>query len=127
MNVNVNDEITWRCDTGPGPKHRVAIVFTKTTPFVDNYGAVYAFQWSEKDDANGGFGGGKALTQGTHEYCVAVFDDAKHRTFADDPKIIVGGSGDVKAEIREAKNELKAVMEKIESVENLLSKAVDQL
>jgi len=129
MHVNNVDEIKWRVTSAlPNPKHQIAILFINTTPFVDNSGhPTRAFQWSEKDDATGGFGGGTAKTKGTHEYSVAVFDGVTQKLYLDDPKIIVGGTLDAKAEVVEAESELNEVKEKLESVENLLRQAIEKL
>jgi hypothetical protein len=52
--------------------------------------------------------------------------DLREPIYSDDPKIIVGGAS-VKAEIIEAESELQAVKEKIESIDALLNKAIEQL
>jgi hypothetical protein len=118
LTVNNGDEIKWQAQTtGSTPKHRAHIHFTTTTPF-----AVQDFRWSE-----GGYGGGTTKNTGTHYYCVGVFDKVKQEVYADDPKIIVGGTLDAKAEIVAAESELREVKEKIGSVENLLRKAVETL
>jgi hypothetical protein len=118
LTVNAGDEVKWQANTtGPKPRHRAGIRFTTTTPF-----AVKEFKWSEnKSD------GGNTQNAGTHPYCVGVFDKVKQEVYFDDPKIIVGGGVTVKAEIVEAKSELNEVKEKIESIEMLLSKAIEQL
>ena len=118
LTVNKGDEVKWQAKTaGPNAKHRAHIHFTTTTAF-----AVQDFKWSE-----GGFGGGTTQNSGTHYYCVGVFDKVKQEVYADDPKIIVGGTFDAKAEIVEAESELREVKEKIGSIENLLRTAVEKL
>jgi hypothetical protein len=118
LTVNNGDEVKWQAKTaGPNAKHRADIRFTTTTPF-----AVREFKWSEN-----GFGGGVTQNVGTHYYCVGVFDKVKQEVYADDPKIIVGGTLDAKKEVVEAESELKEVKEKIESVESLLRKAIEKL
>src|SRR6266481_5615502 len=76
MHVHTVDEIKWQVKSaGPNPQHKAAILFIATTPFADPTGhPTHTFQWSEQDDATGGFGGGQAQLHGSHEYCVAVFD-----------------------------------------------------
>jgi hypothetical protein len=118
LTVNKGDEVKWQAKTaGPNAKHRGHIRFTTTTPF-----AVKEFRWSEN-----GFGGGYTKNAGTHYYCVGVFDKLKQEVYADDPKIIVGGTFDAKAEVEEAESEVREVKEKIESIENLLKKAIEKL
>jgi hypothetical protein len=118
LRVNNGDEVKWQAKTaGPNAKHRADIRFTTTTPF-----AVKEFKWSEN-----GFGGGITQNAGTHYYCVGVFDKVKQEVYADDPKIIVGGTSDARAKVVEAETELREVKEKIGSIENLLRKAVETL
>jgi hypothetical protein len=117
LTVNLGDEVKWRATTtGPNPRHRAGIRFTSTSPF-----SVIEFKWSENQS-----GGGNTQYAGTYYYCVGVFDHQSHEIYADDPKIIVGGAT-AKAEVTEAESELKEVKERIESIEALLSKAIEQL
>ena len=117
LTVYLGDEVKWKANTGLNPKHRAKIRFTTTTPF-----AINEFKWSEN-----GFGGGVTQNAGAHYYCVAVFDKVKQEVYADDPKIIVGGSVAAKADVVEAESELREVKEKIGSIENLLKKAEEKL
>ena len=117
LTVMPGDEVKWTAAT-PGPnKHRASVRFTTTTPFT-----VKDFKWSENQTGGGNAQGGPA----SHYYVVAVFDERTQEVYSDDPKIIVGGAS-VKAEIIEAESELQAVKEKIESIDALLNKAIEQL
>ncbi len=117
LTVNPGDEVKWKAIT-PGPnRHRASVRFTTTTPFT-----VKEFKWSENQTGGGNTQGGPA----SHYYLVAVFDKDTQEVYSDDPKIIVGGAF-VKAEIIEAESELQAVKEKIESIDALLNKAIEQL
>jgi len=117
LTVNKGDEVKWKADTGPRGKYRATVRFTTTSPF-----SVSEFKWSENHHE-----GGNTLTAGTYYYCVGVFDKVKGEIYADDPKIIVGGTFDAKAEVEEAQRELKEVKEKIGSIEGVLSQAIDKL
>jgi hypothetical protein len=131
MCVTDVDEIKWKViSAGPSPRHLVAIQFLITTPFVGAHGhPVSSFQWSEKDDATAvGFGGGLAQTIGTHEYCVAVYDEVAHKLYLDDPKIIVGtGHLDVKRKVIEAERGVREAREKLESIENILTNVIQKM
>jgi hypothetical protein len=132
MTVNDVDEIKWQVTSaGPNPQHYVAIRFIATTPFVDPTNTskpLPEFEWTEKDDATGGAGGGNTVTPGTHEYCVAVFDGVQKRLYISDPKIIVGtGNDTARAEVMAARGELREVQEKIETIESVLRKASEKL
>ena len=117
LTVNNGDEVKWQAITvGPNAKYRAHIRFPTTTPF-----AVQEFKWSEN-----GFGGGTTQNVGTHYYCVGIFDKVKQEIYADDPRIIVGGTG-ATAEVAQAKRELTEVQEKIGSVEDILKKAIEKL
>ena len=118
LTVNQGNEVKWQArTTPPNPKHRAKVRFTTTTPFT-----VQEFKWSENQSA-----GAKTQSTGSFYYCVAVFDKATQEVYADDPKIIVGGTYDAKTEVVEAESELREVKEKIGSIENLLRKAVEKL
>jgi hypothetical protein len=118
LTVNKGDEVKWQAKTAsPHPQYRASIRFTTTSPF-----SVPEFKWSENQ-----FGGGNTLTAGTYYYCVGVFDKVKHEIYADDPKIIVGGTFDARAKVEEAERELGEVKEKIGSIESILLKAIDEL
>jgi len=58
---------------------------------------------------------------------LAIFDKVKQEAYADDPKIIVGGTFNAKEEVEEAETELREVKEKIESIENMLKEAAKKL
>lgn len=110
------DEVKWEADTGPQGKHRAKVRFTTSSPF-----SVPEFKWSENHNA-----GGTTLRVGTYYYCVGVFDKVNGEVYADDPKIIVGGTFDAKAEVEEARRELKEVQEKIGSIGGVLTKAIER-
>jgi plastocyanin len=128
LEVNRGDEVKWLVKTS-GPKHRGAALFIKTTPFIDAHGnPVRPFHWSDTDETSTGYSAGLAQNKGTHEYCVAVFDENTGQLYLDDPKIIVGGAAlDARAEIIEAEGELKDVREKILSIEKKLGNATQKL
>ena len=119
LTVNMGDEVKWQADTGPHGKHRANVRFTKTSPFSKS-----EFKWSENQT-----GGGRITTliTDTYYYCVGVFDVNRQEIYADDPRIIVGGTFDAKAEIEEARRELREVKEKITSIDGVLSQAIDKL
>jgi hypothetical protein len=116
LTVHKGDEVKWEADTpGPNAKHRGHVSF-KTTPF-----ARYDFRWSEN-----GYDGGNTQSAGTYYYSVAIFDYVKQEVYADDPKIIVGGSLDAMEEFKEAESELREVREKIGSIEGILKDAIEK-
>ncbi len=115
LTVNKGDEVKWEADTlGPNPKHRGHVHF-KSSPF-----AGQDFRWSEN-----GSDGGNTLSVGKYYYCVAIFDKVKQEVYADDPKIIVGGTA--AEEVEKARTELSEVKEEIESIESMLKEAIQKL
>ena len=137
--VKGGDTVNWKATT-TGPKHHLAILFVKETPFSLNKQPVYAFHGSEIDEAGAGIGGSiDANASGTYEYYVAVFDSATNLTYTDDPKIMVGsGNLTVDAELKELillHSELEDVAarsdptlrKKIESIDEKLEKLIDKL
>jgi hypothetical protein len=125
LKVRPGDSVTWTVTTTSAHPYRATVLFPNNTPFWDaHYNIpVYAFE-----GASMAIGGTTGSTSGRYEYCVAVFDDNTHQTYADDPKIIVGsGQQDAKAEIVDAEGELREVRNKIESIEKQLQKAIQEL
>jgi hypothetical protein len=113
LNVNNGDEVKWQAKTsGTHPRYRAGIHFTPSSPFT-----VSDIKWSENAP-----GGGVTKNPGTFYYCVGVFDHLNHEIYADDPKIIVGGT----PALQEAEVELSEVKEKIDSIQRLLKKASKQ-
>jgi hypothetical protein len=110
LTVNNGDEVKWQAKTsGTHPRYRAGIHFTPNSPF-----AVSDIRWSENAP-----GGGVTQNTGTFYYCVGVFDHLNHEIYADDPKIIVGGT----PALQQAEVELSEVKEKIDSIQRLLKKA----
>jgi hypothetical protein len=113
LTVNQYDEVKWQAKTsGTHPKYHAGIHFTPTSPF-----ASPDVKWSESAP-----GGGATQTQGNFYYCVGVFDHLNHEIYADDPKIIVGGS----TPLQQAEVELGEVKEKIDSIQRLLKKSTEK-
>ncbi|MGA2745934.1 MAG: hypothetical protein ABSE44_14655 [Candidatus Sulfotelmatobacter sp.] len=112
LTVNNGDEVKWQAKTsGTHPKYHAGIHFTPNSPF-----AVSDIKWSENAP-----GGGVTKNPGSFYYCVGIFDHLNHEIYADDPKIIVGGTP--APALQEAEVELSEIKEKIDSIQKLLKQA----
>jgi hypothetical protein len=147
LKVNEDDIVKWKVTTPLTTlyKYHMTIFCVRDTPLADTNGnPVFAIHGSEVD-ADAGRVKAKidSDTSGSYEYYVAVTDDATGKTYTDDPKIIVGGSGTFEqrdelikdahqliAEARkleDAAGSNHALKEKIESIERELGEVVVKL
>ncbi len=117
ITVNKGDEVKWQAITsGAHPRHRAGIRFTTQSPFTSQ-----EFKWSENHS-----GGDTTQTPGDYYYCVGIFDHVNHEIYADDPKIIVGGTFTTEDQVKHAEAELREVKEKIESIDAILRNAIQK-
>jgi hypothetical protein len=115
--VNPQDTVTWAAKTS-GRKHQSVIMFSPNTPFVDKTSGemVYSFYGSESDEPIGGNVIVSPYASGDYKYNVLIFDQMNNKTYPDDPKIIVGGSGPA------ATAELSAALLELKKAKALLSR-----
>lgn len=138
--VSATEVVTWKANT-PGSKHHLALLFYPDTPFIDKNGdPVFAFHGSENEEGNG-IGINASIdpkASGWYDYCVAVWDESKMKTYTDDPTIIIGdgklSAKAARAKLIAAQKELKRVAqtyppvsEQIKSIESELQKIIDEL
>lgn len=147
LKVNGLDTVKWNVKTSvtTGYKYHVTILCVRETPLADtNNNPVFAIQGSEVE-ADAGKVMAKIDTDatGTYEYYVAVTDDKTGKTYTDDPKIIVGGSGTFEQKkelirdahqligeahkLEDAAGSNHVLREKIESIEKELGGVLDEL
>jgi hypothetical protein len=126
LHVSAGKVVTWKSIT-PGSKHHLALVFYPDTPFIDkNNNPVFAFHGSESDEGNG-IGINASIdpnASGWYDYCVAVWDESKSRTYTDDPTIMIG---DGKLTTKAARAKLIAVEKELKKVAQYYPPASEQL
>lgn len=94
----MNDTVSWTATTSgrANQEHSVGIFFPDDTSFVDsNSRPVYAFVWSDRDEASPPVAAvdPDAPLGSCYKYVVAAFDSLKSKTYIDDPKVIIGTGG----------------------------------
>jgi len=147
LKVNESDIVKWKVKTflSTGYKYHMTILCVRETPLADTHGnPMFAIHGSEVEaDAGAVMAIIDADTSGTYEYYVAVTDVPTGKTYSDDPKIIVGGSGTLEQreelikdahqliaaarKLEDAAGSNHALNEKIESIEKELEEVVGKL
>jgi hypothetical protein len=124
--VAKGESVLWQAVTAKpnNGRYSAMVFFPNGTPFADTAGRpITRIVWSERTSTDRQ--AAVVEKSGSYEYYVAVYDEDHQKTYADDPKIIVG-SGGVDAEINTAIENLKQASAQLSRDPQLQGKA-DQI